>query len=347
MSRAGDVLRTWRAVAHHPTRRVIPSAVVPARRERAGSPVGQMRALPSVLGAAGKGISNAGPATRCSYRPMTGTATFGPKIDVRGQFERTRASLLRLLNTLEPDDWERPTAAAPWTVRDLAAHMLGDDLNRLSRSRDDHSGDEPAPGEALPEFLHRINDEWVRAAARISPAAIVTLLEATTPQVLAFWHSVDLDALGEPVTWAGPDPAPVWLDCARDFTEYWVHQEQIHEAIGRIEPDVPEGAHAVLDTFLRAMPYTLEGCDRPEGTTVRVHVDGPSGGHWVWRYEDDRWRPTEHSVDRGTVVRFGDADSLWRLCTRMLSPADAGRRVVVTGDRELAERALQIVSIIR
>jgi uncharacterized protein (TIGR03083 family) len=278
---------------------------------------------------------------------MIGTAAFGERIDVRDQFARSRARLLQLLGRLPPDEWERPTAAAPWTVRDIAAHLLGDDLNRLSRGRDAHSGDEPRPGESLPEFIHRINDEWVRATSRISPAMIVSMLETTTPQVLAFWASVDLDVLGEPVSWAGPGPAPVWLDCARDFTEYWVHQQQIREATGRRESDLPDEVHAVLDTFLRAVPYTLEGCPRVEGTSVAVQVDGPGGGRWSWRHDGDVWRPAEREPGRETVVRFDEADTVWRLGTRMLSPTEAGRRAEVTGDDELAQQFLEIVCIIR
>ena len=53
---------------------------------------------------------------------------------------------------------------------------------------------------------------------------------------------------------AGPDPAPVWLDCARDFPEYWVHQQQIRAATGRTGNDDPKVVHAVLDTFLRTEP---------------------------------------------------------------------------------------------
>jgi uncharacterized protein (TIGR03083 family) len=278
---------------------------------------------------------------------MTGTATIGDRLDVRDQFARSRARLLRLLRRLTPDEWGLPTVAAPWTVRDVAAHLLGDDLNRLSRSRDGHPGAGPRPGESLPEFIHRINDEWVHATSRTSPAMILSLLGTTTPEVLAFWASVDLDALGEPVSWAGPAPAPVWLDCARDFTEYWVHQEQIRDATGRRDPDVPDGVHAVLDTFLRAVPHTLEGRPRPAGTSVAVQVDGPGGGRWSWRHDGEVWRPARSEPGRGTVVRFDAADTVWRLGTRMLSPAEAGRRAEVTGDDELAQQVLQIVCIIR
>jgi hypothetical protein len=75
----------------------------------------------------------------------------------------------------------------------------------------------------LAAFIHRFNDEWVQAVRRVSPRLLLDLLDVPSPQVLALWRDIDLDASSEPVTGAGPDPAPVWLDCARDFTEYWVH----------------------------------------------------------------------------------------------------------------------------
>jgi uncharacterized protein (TIGR03083 family) len=206
---------------------------------------------------------------------MAGRSTFGQRIDVRDEFTQSRARLLELLDDLAPDEWDRPTAAAPWTVRDVAAHLLGDDLNRLSRGRDGHSGAGPEPGESLPDFIHRINDQWVQASGRVSSAVLVALLATTTPQIQDFWRRADLDAYGEPVTWASPEPAPVWLDCARDFTEYWVHQEQIRDATGRPRPDVPDEVRAVLDTFLRAVPHTLGNRHEDTGAGLVVQVDGP------------------------------------------------------------------------
>ncbi|HXV94570.1 MAG TPA: maleylpyruvate isomerase family mycothiol-dependent enzyme, partial [Pseudonocardia sp.] len=227
---------------------------------------------------------------------------FGQKIDVRPLFEHDRSVLLALLRELGPADWERPTAAAPWTVRDLVSHMLGDDLNRLSRTRDAHSGEGPRPGEDLPAFIHRINDEWVGATRRTSPAVLTSLLEATSPQILAMWRSLDLDALGEPVTWAGPDPAPVWLDCARDFTEYWGHQQQIRDATGRAGLGGDPVVRGVLHTFLLALPHTLAGHDGAEGTTLSVVVEGPGRGAWSWRHTAGRWRGLPPIADASTVL---------------------------------------------
>lgn len=42
--------------------------------------------------------------------------------------------------------------------------------------------------------------------------------------------TADLEAPALGVSWAGVDPAPGWLDIAREFTEYWTHRQQIRHA---------------------------------------------------------------------------------------------------------------------
>jgi len=82
---------------------------------------------------------------------------------------RDRAELLDLLRALSAMEWEQPTVAAPWVVRDVVAHILGDDVSRLARGRDGHQVDAPGPGEPLPAFIHRFNGQWVNATRRASP----------------------------------------------------------------------------------------------------------------------------------------------------------------------------------
>jgi len=55
--------------------------------------------------------------------------------------QQERRELLEWLDDLTPDEWHAPTAAPGWTVKDLALHLLDDDLGCLSRGRDgDRSG---------------------------------------------------------------------------------------------------------------------------------------------------------------------------------------------------------------
>jgi uncharacterized protein (TIGR03083 family) len=279
---------------------------------------------------------------------MADVSRLGPKIDARPLFERDRAVLLQLLRDLRPDDWSRPTPAAPWTVQDVVAHLLGDDVSRLSRSRDRHAGSGPEPGQSLGVFLDGFNQQWVDAASRISPRVLLSLLEITTAENLEFWRNADLDAIGEPVSWAGPGSAPVWLDCARDFTEYWVHQQQIREATGRTTHGDPPTLRAVIDTFLRAVPHTLEQAQVTSDTagSLSVIVPSPGAGTWTWRLTAGSWRWAPPSEDVATTVAM-DAGTLWRLCVRMIEPAEALDRSVVRGDQQLAHAVLQIVAIVR
>ncbi len=43
---------------------------------------------------------------------------------VADRFPDLLDALLDVLGSLTPDEWERPTAAAGWTVRDVALHLL-------------------------------------------------------------------------------------------------------------------------------------------------------------------------------------------------------------------------------
>jgi len=71
-------------------------------------------------------------------------AQVGSAIDVRPVFAQTRAALLSLLPELSSQEWTAPAVCPGWAVKDIAVHLLHDDLRRLSRTRDGYSGG-PAP----------------------------------------------------------------------------------------------------------------------------------------------------------------------------------------------------------
>ena len=53
-------------------------------------------------------------------------------IDVVDLFPGERAALLDLLAGLDGAAWRAPTACLGWSVHDVALHLLGDDVGRLS-----------------------------------------------------------------------------------------------------------------------------------------------------------------------------------------------------------------------
>jgi uncharacterized protein (TIGR03083 family) len=268
----------------------------------------------------------------------------GTPIDSRALFAPEHAALMTTLRGLEPADWERE-AVPGWTVRDLAAHILADCYGRLAR-RDGHRGPAFAPGETLESFIHRANRQWVDAFARVSPPALTETLDLIGGQTARFFATADPQAPSLGVSWAGVDPSPMWLDSARELTEYWTHRQQIRHAVGRgTDPD-PRVLSVVLDTFMRALPHTLRDVDAPPGTQLRMRVGGPAGGTWTVTAAGERWSLAEPEAARTAAAVELDAETAWRLCVRALEPADALARARIEGDRELAEAACRIVSIV-
>src|SRR3954447_596002 len=94
---------------------------------------------------------------------------------------------MALLRALNDDDWEKPTLARAWRVRDIAAHLLETQLRRLSGQRDSHR---LAPDRPLIDFINHLNATWIAVARRFSPRVIVDLLDVTGPTLAAFVASL-------------------------------------------------------------------------------------------------------------------------------------------------------------
>lgn len=203
-----------------------------------------------------------------------------PHFDVRPLLPRLRAELAALLGGLAEREWLLDTACPGWTVHGVACHLLGVELGNVSVRRDGWALG-PGEGEDPDAWLNAFNQQWVHAARRVSPPLVAELVDLAGRRFEAHVAGLDLDAAGPPVTWAtGADPAPVWLDVAREYMERYVHQKQIRDAAGRpaLGPDL---TRPVLDTAAHALPRALERVRRPAGTVVSLTADGDGGGTWT------------------------------------------------------------------
>lgn len=267
-------------------------------------------------------------------------------VEVLDLFSLERASLLELLEGLTPEEWAKPTACGDWSVKDVALHVLGGDLGNISGRRDGTWGLNPTPGEGFGAFLNRINEEWVATARRLSTRVIMDLLAWSGPQLFDYFATLDLGAAGGTVTWAGPEPAPVWLDVAREYTERWMHQQHIRDAVDRPGFTAPRFFAPVLATFVYALPQTFRDVDAPAGTVMQLYIRGDSGGNWALARDDNRWRLYSGKAEKSEAQVTLDQSIAWRLFTRGLTTEEAEREATIEGDRRLGLQVLRAVAII-
>jgi uncharacterized protein (TIGR03083 family) len=259
--------------------------------------------------------------------------------------------LLELLRSLAPEDWQRPTLARPWTVKDVAAHLLDGQLRKLALVRDGWRSPQSgfAPGEDLTAFVNRLNREGVAYYARLSPAVLIALMERASEEMCAFHEALDPYAPAAfAVSWAGEDASPNWFDTARELTERWHHQQQIREAVGRPGIMTRELYFPVLDTFMRALPHAYRTQTAKPGTCVQVTVAGECGGTWRLLRGDSAWRlasaaPGEPEPAAAITI---PQEIAWRIFTKGISREEAEKAVRVAGDRNLALHLLNAIAII-
>src|SRR5260370_34239891 len=264
-------------------------------------------------------------------------------------FPVERQHLLTFGAKLREEEWHSPMVCAGWTVKDIALNLLGDDIGRLSRDRDafDYTTHPRINSwSELVAYLNEMNELWVQATRRMSSRLLCTLLALTGEEIYQYFTSLDLFVPGEPVSWACSAPAPVWLDVAREYTERWVHQQQIRDAVGR--PGLKEQRFfaPVLATFVRALPHTFREVDAPDGTLIHFHISGEAGSEGYLLRVQETWKlekTDELKADGG--ISLAQKRS-WRLLTKGISKDEAIQYATISGNESLARKVFDTVSII-
>ena len=243
-----------------------------------------------------------------------------PAVDLRPDLVRERADLLALLDGLTTREWHAPTAAPGWTVKDIALHLLDDDLGWLSRDRDgDRAGLlDPSEYSTFVGALAAKNEAWIRGAQQLSAPVIGGLLRWTATEMDRYYASMDLMGEGF-VVWASDEPVPLWFDIAQDLTERWVHQMQMREAVDKVGDYAAAYLPAVLTTFVWAFPHQYRA-DAPAGT--QIGLDLAAGGTWTLACDGRcRWALTAGAPVRPSASIRASDEAGWRWLTGADTPA--------------------------
>ena len=271
-----------------------------------------------------------------------------PPADYAGLFPVERGRLIELLAGLEAAHWQLPTPCPGWTVLGLCSHLLGDDLGLLARNRDGHLGTPGPDGASEGEFvawLDELQSEWVRASRRLSPRLVTDLLVWSGPQIADTFRREDPQARTASVSWAGPEPVPMWLNQARELSEYWIHRQQLLQALGRDSDLRADLAGPVLDGLAWAWPYRLAQAPASPGDTVTISVTGPVGRAWHLVAAQQGWHFRGEPGTRIVATLTMNTERAWRLLTNNL-PAAAEPCLAAVGDRAITNIMLGTRAII-
>jgi uncharacterized protein (TIGR03084 family) len=188
--------------------------------------------------------------------------------------------LADLLRDRPDEDWDRPTPAPRWTVRDQISHLaFFDHVTRLAVA--DHAAFGALRDEALQDLEGYVEKVLSSGAGR------------SGTQMLEWWARERADLVAavraadpsQRVPWFGPSMSLASKTTAR-IMETWAHGQDVVDALGIVRPPSARLAHVARIGVL-ALPnsYRARGRDVPD-VPVRVALDAPDGSVWAWGPED-------------------------------------------------------------
>jgi mycothiol maleylpyruvate isomerase-like protein len=111
-----------------------------------------------------------------------------PPIVCAHLLRRVDEKLIDLLNSLAPGEWDLPTIAPLWRVREVAAHLLDTALRKLSMVRDSWHVETVkihSPQDVI-AMVNRLNQEGVTVYRRLSPRVLIDLMQRACQESASF-----------------------------------------------------------------------------------------------------------------------------------------------------------------
>ncbi|MFC6372161.1 TIGR03084 family metal-binding protein [Nonomuraea thailandensis] len=203
--------------------------------------------------------------------------------DLRAETESFEA----LLRDVRDGDWERPTPAEGWAVRDQVSHLAWfDDAAVLA------AGDPDGHRASLARFTSV--DDVAAEARAMAPRELLAWFRASRARSLEVFAGLDAR---DRLPWFGPDMSAASFVTAR-LMETWAHGQDVADALGVTREPTPRLRHVAMMGF-RARPYSfaVRGLPAP-AEPVRVELVLPGGGAWT------AGPPDAPSLVRGTALDF-------------------------------------------
>jgi hypothetical protein len=148
------------------------------------------------------------------------------------------------------------------------------------------------------------------------------------------------------VAWAGEEVSQNWFHIAREYTEKYIHQQQIRDAVGKEGILTKELFSPFINTLMYALPYTYKNITADTGTTVTVKIVSAIGGQWSLIKTTSNWEFTNPAIEKVDATIMMDPKIAWKLFSKGITATEALDKVEITGNTVLGKAALNMVSFI-
>ena len=248
------------------------------------------------------------------------------------------AELEAMIRGLDATDWELPTPAEGWAVRDQISHLAWFD-DAATASATDPEGFRAA----LPAFLargHSAVDELAVASRGLTADQVHDWFRTARARSLEAFARLDS---GTRLPWYGPDMSAASFVTAR-LMETWAHGQDVADALGVARTPTARLRHVAM-LGVRAMPYgfAIRGL-APPARPVRVELTMPDGSPWSAGPEgaEDVVRGTmldfcllvvqrRHLADTSLEVRGASAEAWMAVAQAFAGPPGRGRAPLGSG----------------
>lgn len=206
------------------------------------------------------------------------------------------AALDEVVADLPDEDWDRPTPAPPWSVRDQISHLSFFDDQALLAATDPE-----AFGATLAEIAADVQgymDAPLERGRAMAPSEVLASWRRSRAAMLEGFAALDP---ARRIPWYGPSMSPASFITAR-IMETWAHGQDILDSLG-IAREPTDRLYHVAHLGVRARPFgfTVRGMTAPD-VPIRVELNAPDGDTWAWDDAGVPDRVTGSALDFCLVV---------------------------------------------